>query len=157
MKKGLEVGIERIIYVIAAIVFILIIISITRNLLSEAELENEEITISGDKQRVVDKLSDIIEHCWDNYEESYEGRICYRVNVNFDGNITELDVTRKLNCESLPNNKCLIGNCSFCDSFKYEEDDKIDWRDESIEGEGTVIVKFIPQKIVVEKQTKVIS
>ncbi|MFB6088363.1 MAG: hypothetical protein ABEK36_01140 [Candidatus Aenigmatarchaeota archaeon] len=157
MEKGLEIGIERLIYVIAAFVFILVMISVTRNLLSEAEIEKDEVTFTGDKDRVIGKLTDLIEQCWDKNQDKFEGTICYKVHLNLDENLTEREITTKLNCENLPNNECGDGNCSFCESFKYDNDDKIKWRDTLEKGKSTIVIKFVPKKIVVERQTRVIN
>lgn len=152
MNKGLALEIEKIVYLLAAIAFVLLLITLSQNLLSKAEIEKKEVEIPGGKSQALGSISKMIENCWKKGERIHEGRVCYEVKMDLEKGINESEVTQRLDCEFIPNNKCPPNDCSFCTSFKYEEDDKVEWRNLIEEGKNEIIIKYIPEKIIVEKK-----
>ncbi|MBN2094659.1 MAG: hypothetical protein JW727_01295 [Candidatus Aenigmarchaeota archaeon] len=83
----------------------------------------------GDTSHVSKRLAEEIELCWENHRGGLDpsSDICAEIIVNATGNFTERTVTQQLDCKQIPNNICSTGNCSFCTSESYDDQDKLKW------------------------------
>ena len=90
---------------------------------------SSDSNLSGDKQKIASTIAKFIETCWDQNRNglSPNSAICKYVNISSKTIVTEFDVTRLLNCENIPNNDCTSGNCNFCKSSRYTDQDKVKW------------------------------
>jgi len=89
-----------------------------------------EVNLSGDKEKISSALAKYIESCWDQNRDglSPKSSVCKYVNLESKVAITEFDVTKKLNCGTIPNNNCTSGDCSFCTSSRYSDNqDRVKW------------------------------
>ena len=90
---------------------------------------SSDSNLSGDKQKILSAIAKFIETCWDQNRNglSPNSAICKYVNISSQTAVTEFDVTKLLNCENIPNSNCTPGNCAFCTSSRYTDQDKVKW------------------------------
>jgi len=90
---------------------------------------SSDANLSGDKLKISSTLASYIETCWDQNRDglSPTSSVCKFVNLTSLVRVSEIDITKKLDCEFIPNNKCLPNDCSFCTSKRYSDQDKVKW------------------------------
>lgn len=90
---------------------------------------SSDTNLSGDKLQVASNLANLIQSCWDQNRNglSPTSAVCKYVNLTSSTVVSEFDVTKKLQCDAIPNNLCSPDNCSFCVSSRYSDQDRVKW------------------------------
>jgi hypothetical protein len=89
----------------------------------------EDTHVYGDNIKVSQKIAKEIEACWNKHRGGLDSKsdVCIELEVNATQTFSEWTVTKQLDCKKMPNNYCDIGNCSFCFSPAYDNNDRVGW------------------------------
>jgi hypothetical protein len=90
---------------------------------------SNDTTAYGDSAQVSKRIATEIEDCWAKHRGGLDSLsdVCNELQVNATQAFSEWTVTKVLDCKKIPNNKCSIGNCSFCFSPNYDGNDRVGW------------------------------
>jgi len=99
---------------------------------------SHDTTVYGDSSQVSKRLATEIEACWNKHRGGLDSLsdVCSELQVNATQPFSEWTVTKALDCKKMPNNKCSIGNCSFCVSPHYDDSDRLGW---SVKSQNAVV------------------
>jgi len=126
--KGILESIPEFLQIVVGIAVAIILFGLIFNFTGLFKDKNA-ISVSGKKDNVAKSLAKFIEDCWKNNREGLapDSKICKIVSIKSEDLVTELDVTKYLNCKLIPNNECESGDCSQCISDRYEDQDRVKW------------------------------
>jgi hypothetical protein len=157
--KGIAGGIPSYLYVIVALIVGIIMLLIVSRYSSILFGEKNELELTGGEEEISRSLSEIIQKCWTDNRRGLEGEssICKVVKLADTLKIEEINVTKYLDCEKLPNIDCYLYpdnsdpnyDCSSCSSPYFEDTDKIIWLAEEDNTEVKISYHGGSRKIVV--------
>ncbi|RLE51009.1 MAG: hypothetical protein DRJ33_06695 [Candidatus Methanomethylicota archaeon] len=116
-KKGVLESIGNFIYVIVTLSVIIILAMILYTYMPK------EKGVASDAK----EFAKLLLSCWKRakYGALKESFVCKKVSIN--PKLKEYAITQALDCQKLPNNYCFYGNCRFCNSSAYTDQDKVLW------------------------------
>jgi hypothetical protein len=93
----------------------------------------DAMEIYGDSIEVSARIAKEVESCWKIHRSGLEqtSAICSQLKISSKEAVTELSVTRQLDCRLIPNIECPPHNCSFCVSETFEDQDRLKWKVEN--------------------------
>jgi len=91
--------------------------------------QSKETSVTGNKIKVAREIAGYAEKCWEEhrYGMDSESAICKTIDMDAEEVVTEYDVTEFLNCDVFPNNECEDADCSFCESEKFNQSNRLEW------------------------------
>ena len=148
-KKGILESLPEFFQVVVALAVALLIIMLAANYFGIFN-QSRETGVAGSKEKVAETIAKHAQRCWDDHRNGMDptSAICKTIDMESDELVTELDVTKFLNCDAFPNSKCDIGDCSFCTSKKYTQTDRLVW--DVASKKAVVEVAYSGSKRVVE-------
>jgi hypothetical protein len=89
----------------------------------------DDTHVYGDSIKVSQKIAKEIDACWNKHRGGLDSMsdVCIELEVNATQAFSEWTVTKQLDCKKIPNNYCDIGNCTFCISPAYDDNDRVGW------------------------------
>jgi hypothetical protein len=128
-RKGILESIPDFFQIVVALAIGIILIAITFRFFA---LQNQgNITVSGNTDEASQRIANYILDCWKNHRQGLDSQsaVCSNIRLNTNVLITEKNVTKFLDCETLPNDACLPDDCSSCISSRYPEgsQDRLTW------------------------------
>jgi len=126
--KGILESVPQFFYIVIAIVVALLLLSMTFQFFNQFK-RSDELKIAGNRMDVAKKIAAYIQECWTENREGLNPNsdVCKIVNMNSTELVTEYDVTKSLDCKTIPNNKCDPNDCSNCKSSNYPDQDTVVW------------------------------
>jgi len=122
-KKGILESIPEFFQVVVALAIAIILIAVTFRFFA-LQTQGNKIEITGNVDQVSSRLVNYITDCWKNHRQGLDSQsaICNIIKINTDKLITEKNVTKFLDCETIPNSECMPDDCSKCVSSRYPAD-----------------------------------
>jgi hypothetical protein len=133
--KGILESIPEFFQIVIALAIAIILIATTFYFFS-TQTKGSNVEISGSVDQISTRLVDYVQNCWKDHRNGLDSQsaVCNiaTIKISMPGRVdtvTEANVTKFLDCKTIPNNACLPDDCSKCTSSKYVEDqqDKIKW------------------------------
>ncbi|MEM5792915.1 MAG: hypothetical protein QXY45_00960 [Candidatus Aenigmatarchaeota archaeon] len=132
--KGDVQAVPAFIYVIIGIFVGLIMLLMVYKYTPIFMEKEKNITLSGNKEKVVKNIAKIIEECWEDNRRGLgdKSNICREVTIENGLDVKEIDVVNFIDCKKLPDSNCYVypdksDDCSFCTSPYFKDTDKIYW------------------------------
>ena len=129
-KKGILESIPEFFQIIVAIAIALILIVITFHFFA-SQNQGNNIEVKGNVDQVSSRVAQYLSNCWNDHRQGLDSvsAICFTVKINTATPITEKNVTKFLDCGTIPDNNCTPDDCSKCTSSRYPDNsqDKLIW------------------------------
>lgn len=129
-KKGILESIPDFFQIVVALAIGIILIVITFRFFA-LQNQNTNIEISGNTDQTSQRIAGYVLACWSNHRQGLDSQsaVCNTIKISTNTLITEKNVTKFLDCATLPNNACLPDDCSSCVSSRYPDSsqDRLTW------------------------------
>ena len=129
-RKGILESIPDFFQIIVAIVIGLILIAIAFEFFAN-QTQGTNIVISGNVDQVAERVAKYVTDCWNDHRQGLDSTsgVCSTVTIEEDNLVSENNMTKYIDCRTLPDNSCSPDDCSKCMSPKYPDDrqDDVKW------------------------------
>ena len=126
MMKGILESVPEFFQIIVALGIAVLLMMLTANFLGLFN-KSDQVYAKGTKFDVAKVLARNAADCWKNNRNGLSDRsqVCKEAKIDSNELVTEYDITKVLDCQTLPNNYCSDGDCSFCASSRYPTQDRL--------------------------------
>lgn len=129
-KKGILESVTDFFQIVVAIAIALIMVLLAYHFFA-SQTKGNGIQIIGNVDQASSTIAQYMVSCWENHREGLDPQsaVCTDAKITTNMLVTEKNVTKYLDCETIPDNGCPPDDCSKCTSSRYPNDsqDKVIW------------------------------